>query len=263
MGLFNPNKNYQVSTAERFIISGILHLLNHTFIIPIVRDGINETYEIPFYFALPGNERFLYDAFMKPLFENDELAQTQYDKVPRGVISHTGTSVKIGARTNPFVYGKYVKSTDKGLKTYYAKYRPIPISMSFDCKIFVTATLDLYKVTEQLLRTIYKDQPFYVATERIKIPAIFSLPDEITKERQYEFNFGDKKIVELNFSFDVFAYIPNFDDTSEIFAGKRMQNGITNNVIIDNTTNVITTMPNSNIPIINIPDDTEFYHSNQ
>ena len=263
MSLFNPKSNFGIAVTERYIIAATLHMFNHVFTVEMIRNGKDESFKVPFYFTMnTGSERMLYDAFMKPEFDNGPQAETQYEKVPRGIINHTSTSLNPSLRTNPFIFGKYKKNTDKGLKTYYARYRPIPIVMEFECKILTKSTLDRYKISEQIYKLLYKNQPFQIDTDLIRIPATLHTPDEIRKDTKVDFSFNDKSQSEITFNFEVSTFVPNFDDESEIFAGKVMReiDYTVHNMAKTEASEIVIVDPKTNQITINIPDDTYFYH---
>ncbi len=239
--------------AERNIIVSLLGTLYNKLFITNYRNNVPEKINIPFYYSFNGDERYLYDMFMKPLFDNDGKAIGNYDSVPRGVIQYKSSGINIARKTNPNVYGKLLKSDTNGItKTYFAKYRPIPITMSFDCKILVSPNLDLFKVSEKIKTMLYKNTIFYTDIRRTKIPGIITIPEDIDQQRPLEFNFTDKKELSVEFSFDVITYIPVFDEKSEKFAGNKMQGGIYHGIYIRSDNSNVT---NSN-SVIKVIDDT-------
>lgn len=264
MALFGKTYN-KTNVAERNIIASLLYTLHKQLSFKIQRgDGTNNTveeYKIPFFYAFGGSEDFMYDRFMKPLFDNESKAETQYEKVPRGVITHTSTSISTQHKTSPFMYGTFVEQTQNGLKSFRAKYKAIPIIMNFECSILVAANLDLYKVSEEIMRLLHKSTQFQVNIDKIPIPAILQIPEDLERKKDVEFSFGDRKNMEINFNFEVFSYIPTFDENSKIFSGKRMQGGITANMNPDNINEIgynVNANDVTNNNVQNIPKDIDF-----
>jgi hypothetical protein len=253
------------NVTERLLILGVLGVLHKKISFGMIRNGQVESFDIPFFYAMGGDERFMYDQFLTPTFDNKELAELNYDKVPRGVIHLTGTTIQDQFKVNPHVFASYIKEDAEGeIKRYFARYQPIPISMTFECVIKVGPTLDLFKISEQIKRLLYKGNLFYVQAERIPIPAILDIPEDITKNKEVEFGYSDAKNISLSFTFGVFSWIPDWDENSEIFAGKRMQAGMTSNITLDqsavNPSLYQTIISDDDDPtVLNIPNDVFYY----
>ncbi len=231
--------NYS-DVSERNIIVGVMHTLHKSIALVNYRKKVQEKHMIPFFYSFSGQEDFLYDHFMKPLFDNEEKAEGHYEKIPRGIITLTSSGIDTEMKTNPGVYGSFYKGDKEDVvREYVAKYQPIPIKMSFDCRVIVSGNLDMLKISEQIKKHLYRNLYFTVDINRVPVPGVITLPTDYTKNRLLEYSFEEKKYFNVDFAFDVRSFIPDFNEDTEIFAGNRMQRGIVHNVVMqsENTVN--------------------------
>ena len=115
MGLYQRYNNEDV--LMRAVIAGMLDVLNNQIKYNQVwsTDDI-ETIEIPWYYNQSGDERFMQDFYThyahcvppKPVDGN-------FDMIPRGILTYTGSTIDEQRITSRFVQGKYVKDIGGGL----------------------------------------------------------------------------------------------------------------------------------------------------
>ena len=263
MSAFN-NKFFRDQSIIRAIIIGVIQKLNKA---TSIKYSEERTFEIPCYFSLGVEESFLYDNFLKE-FTNLENAETQYDTVPRMLINYESDTINRENLTNPYTriqFNKQVEIPETGeiqIKPYTAKVKVLPVIISLSCEILATNLNELLLINENLLKTFYKNKTFQVQTELCRIPGVFRLPEDLTKDRLLEKSFADKDRPKINFSFEVLSYIPVLRNESVKFLGKKMQGGIVNDVRVlnSNTDYVrITTDFLGDDGITNIPSDVRFY----
>lgn len=228
MSAFN-NRFNKDDIAERNVIAGILHVLHNAITYEYVySESKVEKVEIPFYYSLSGDERFLMDNFLNEI--DVSAAETQYDKVPRAVIFLDSSTIDTESLTNPHVRLKEVveEKENEGdkvavLNTYYSLYSSIPITMNFSCKIKVATHRDLLIVSELLKRNFFRNKRFYYDFRGIRVPGNIAFPESFERENPIEYSFdGIDRSQELLLSLEVSTFLLSYNEDTRIHARKRM-----------------------------------------
>ena len=187
-------------------------------------DNIKEV-KIPFYFSLTGQERFLLDHFLQDAVvdEINETAIGVYDSIPRGVLTLDGVSIDAGALVNKNIRSVITEEVDSELKMFSYDTLIIPLIFNFNVKILVNNVLEIFKVSESLIKTFYKNKTFYVDLGGYRVAGNIKMPEDFTQNKMLDFGFSDKKEYSLEFPIEINSYMPVFDDKSKVFAGNRIE----------------------------------------
>jgi hypothetical protein len=190
--------------------------------------------DVPFYYAIAGDEDFLKDNFL--FLTKDGLrcepdsvkADGNYDRVPRGVVNFTGMSVDSGKLVNKRIRGAYTKMDDNGsMQGYTAEFEMIPININVDVEIITSSQLDNFKITERIIKRLYKSNQYNVEVGDLnegsyRLPSYYAMPEDYTTERPMEFSFDSKEGYKVTFSLEINSFIPSFEWDTEMHAGNRM-----------------------------------------
>ena len=223
MATYNLKFNKDDSVI-RHVIVGLLADLNGklSFWRQISNDERVEV-DVPFFYAVSGDENFLKDNF---LFSNvnglgcdpdGEFADGNYDKVPRGIVNLTSFSVDPSKLVNKRNMGNYMMMNDEGLmEGFVAEFEMIPVVIGVDVEILVSSQLDLFKVTEAIVKKMYKANFYHVDAGHLedgtyRISSEYMMPDDYTQERPIEYSFDDKANHKITFSLEINSFIPSFD----------------------------------------------------
>ena len=198
--------------------------------------------DVPFFYAVSGDENFLKDAF---LFSNvngpgcdpdGQFADGNYDKVPRGIVNLTSFAVDPAKLVNKRNMGQYSMMNEDGLmEGYVAEFEMIPCVIGVDVEILVSSQLDLFKVTEAIVKKMYKANFYNVDAGHLeegtyRISSEYMMPDDYSQERPVEYSFDDKANHKITFSLEINSFIPSFDfeeDTYRKFTRTSYANAIT------------------------------------
>ena len=179
--------------------------------------------DVPFFYAVSGDENFLKDNF---LFSNvngpgcdpdGEFADGNYDKVPRGIVNLTSFAVDPAKLVNKRNMGQYSMMNENGLmEGFVAEFEMIPCVIGVDVEILVSSQLDLFKVTEAIVKKMYKANFYNVDAGHLeegtyRISSEYMMPDDYTQERPVEYSFDDKANHKITFSLEVNSFVPSFD----------------------------------------------------
>jgi len=179
--------------------------------------------DVPFFYAVSGDENFMKDAF---LFSNvngpgcdpdGQYADGNYDKVPRGIVNLTSFAVDPAKLVNKRNMGQYSMMNEGGLmEGYVAEFEMIPCVIGVDVEILVSSQLDLFKVTEAIVKKMYKANFYNVDAGHLeegtyRISSEYMMPDDYTQERPVEYSFDDKANHKITFSLEINSFIPSFD----------------------------------------------------
>lgn len=223
MATYNLKFNKDDSVI-RHIIVGLLADLNGklSFHRQISNDERVEV-DVPFFYAVGGDENFLKDHF---LFSNvnglgcdpdGEFADGNYDKVPRGIVNLTSFAIDPSKLVNKRNLGQYSMMNEEGLmEGYVAEFEMVPVTIGVDIEILVSSQLDLFKVTEAIVKKMYKANFYHVDAGHLeegtyRISSEYMMPDDYTQERPIEYSFDDKANHKVTFTLEINSFIPSFD----------------------------------------------------
>ena len=223
MATYNLKFNKDDSVI-RHIIIGLLADLNAklSFMRQISNDERIEV-DVPFFYAVAGDENFMKDNF---LFSNvnglgcdpdGEFADGNYDKVPRGIVNLTSFAVDPSKLINKRNLGNYMMMNEEGLmEGYMAEFEMVPVVIGVDVEILVSSQLDLFKVTEAIVKKMYKANFYHVDAGHLdegtyRISSEYVMPDDFTQERPIEYGFDDKANHKVTFTLEINSFIPSFD----------------------------------------------------
>ena len=149
----------------RSILAGLLDILNNKISYEQVwSNDYTETINIPWYYNMAGDERFMQDFYThyahcippKPVDGN-------FDMIPRGIITYSGSVVDSVRTTSRYVQGTYLKEVNGQLQTYRSFLYSFPLNVNFECEMWLDTQITSLKV-EQLIREVfYKTITFYGA----------------------------------------------------------------------------------------------------
>lgn len=232
MATYNLKFNKDDSVI-RHIIVGLLADLNNKVYYFIQRD--NETRErvnIPFHYAITGSEAFLYDNFLQDslLDPENKVAMGNYNKLPVAIVNMTSLNIDSASLLNKYTRGTYVKEMpDQTVRQFISQFQMIPVTMNFDISVKVDSQLDMFKVTEALIKLLYKSNQFNIDAGALqdgtfRLASYYKFPEDQALERPVQFTFTDEKIYNITFSIEMLSFIPSFEKSDEQYYGNRMFN---------------------------------------
>lgn len=245
MATYNVKFNKDDSVVRHLIVGLLADLNNKVFFYREVKrtDIDTETQyveservevDVPFYYAVTGDPDFLKDNFLF-LTKNGlncapdgVRADTNYDVVPRGVVNFSSLNIDSSKLVNKRIRGSYAKMTDNGsMEGYNAEFTMIPIVIGFDVEIIVSSQLDMFKVTERIIKRLYKSNQYNIEVGDLnegtyRLPAYYAMPDDYSTERPVEFSFDSNEGYKVTFSLEVNSHIPAFEWETELHVGNRM-----------------------------------------
>lgn len=234
MASYNLKFNKDDSVIRHLII-GLLADLNQK--LSFWRQvGQNQRVEVdvPFFYSVTGDENFLRDNFLFSSINGEdcvpepEFADGNYDKIPRGIVNLSGMSIDTSKLVNKRNMGEYAKlNQNDQMEGYVAEFEMIPITLSVDVEILVSSQLDLFKVTEAIIKKMYKSNYYNVEVGHLddglyRISSYYAMPDDYSMERPIDFGFDAKENHKVSFSLEINSYMASFDFETERHIGNRM-----------------------------------------
>ena len=231
----NYNLKYNKDDSVlRHIIIGLLADLNDRVYFYIQRDNTSRIkIEIPFYYTISGDENFLHDNFLFDEIDDqgEDVAMGHYDTIPRGIVTLGGVSIDAGALVNKYVRGNYSKlvtvNNQELLKDFTAEFQMIPITLNFDVEILIDSQLNCFKITESLMKLLYKNNNFNVEVGHLedgvhRLASYYKFPEDVDIQKPVEYSFGDKKEFKITFQIECLSFMPSWDMNTERFAGNKI-----------------------------------------
>lgn len=225
-------KNYDDVFIRNVIVGALGYLREKIYIYNQVDDNRRQIIEVPFFYSLTGDERFLQDNFLEyswtdPKTELECLAhkaEGAFDPIPRGVLKYSGSQIRTDSLSNTTVRSSYIREVDGQLKTFSAMTGWFPLTITLEAEIRCSAMLDVMKIQQELIRNLYNSESYVVLFEGFNIQSRIQFPEENTVEKQFEFSFDEpEKLPSITFQIQIETYLPKVDKSTEYFAGNTMQ----------------------------------------
>lgn len=244
MATYNLKYNKDDSVI-RHIIIGLLADLNSklSFFRQISNDE-RVIVDVPFYYAVSGDDNFIKDNFLfsnvnGPSCDPDgDFANGNYDSVPRGIVNLTSFAIDPSKLVNKRNLGNYSMMNAQGLmEGYVAEFEMIPVVISVDVEILLSSQLDTFKLTEAIVKKMYKANFFHVDAGHLeeglyRISSEYMMPDDYTQERPIEYGFDSKDNYKITFSLEINTFIPSFDFEEDIYT--KYTRSVYSNAIVGN-----------------------------
>jgi hypothetical protein len=234
MASYNLKFNTDDSVIRHIIVGLLADLNNKVFFHRQLSNNKRSIIDVPFYYSITGDDEFLRDNFLfqtptgPDCVPDPGFADGNYDVVPRGVANMTSMSINADKLVNKRIQGQYTKMNEEGgMEGYVSEFEMIPITLGFDVEILVSSTLDAFKLTEAMIKRLYKSNYFNVEVGHLnegtyRLSSYYSMPDDYEIARPIEFTFEDKEQYKIAFPLEVNTFIPSFEYDTETHAGKRM-----------------------------------------
>lgn len=166
--------------------------------------------DVPFYYSLTGDERFLLDSFQDDIVSENRFVELNTDMIPRGHITLKGFNIISDEFANPNVWLRMVVENEKEIRKVLTKVRAVPITVNYDLEILLSSEIDVFKCSQAIMDTLWIYKFMYFEYNFMNIDAVMLLPDtnqiEITREK----NLTSDNNIKLTVSFEVQTYYPAF-----------------------------------------------------
>jgi hypothetical protein len=225
MALFQRYNNENI--LSRAVIAGLLDVLNNNIKYNQVwgNDPIEdiEQIKVPWYLNQAGDERFMQDFYThydkctppRPVDGN-------FDMIPRGIITYTGSGIDAERITSRYVQGRYVKEIDGKLEGFVSYLYSIPLTVRFDCELWVDTYTTALKIEQELREVFYKNVTYYVYFKGMRIGCTAGFPEEVGIDKNFNYGFETENKIKMNFQLEVESYQPVFDPTTEMPARNKI-----------------------------------------
>ena len=210
MSAYNQEFNKD-NTILRYLVVGMLaELSKKVYYYNQVDEDTLKKIEVPFFYSVSGNERFLLDNFM---FDAEKAGKAvgDYEVVPRGIIQMNSMSINSDEQTNKFTRAEFVREYQGVLKTFSLMTNFLPITIGFGVTIICSNNLEMLKVTESVMSKLYKGTLFNCDLGMFRVNASMSVPEEFSQERLFEWGLNDKKEFKVTFDMELKSFMPVFE----------------------------------------------------
>jgi hypothetical protein len=164
--------------------------------------------EVPFYYSLTGDERFLLDSFSDDVVSENRFVELNTDVIPRGHLTMTGFNIKSDEFANPNVWLRMVIENEVEIRKVLSKVRAIPISVTYDLSILLASEIDTFKCSQAIMDTLWLYKFMYFEHNFMNIDAVIVMPDTKNIEIQREKNMSSDNMIKLTTTFEVHTYYP-------------------------------------------------------
>ena len=223
MSLYHKYNNENI--LIRAVLAGLLDILNNQIkYTQVWGDDDVETISVPWFYNQSGDERFNQDFYthyaecMPP-----RPVDGNFDSIPRGVITYTGSTINAQRITSRYVQGRYVKEIDGQLESYVSYLYSIPLQIRIDCEMWIDRQITALKIEQEIREVFYKTVTFYTYYKGLRIGSTVGFPEDLTIEKNIQYSFESDNKIKINFQLEIESYQPVFDPTTEMKATSRIK----------------------------------------
>lgn len=165
---------------------------------------------VPFYYSLTGDERFLLDTFQDDIVSENRFIELNTDIIPRGHLTMKSFNITSDEFANPNVWLRMVVENEYEIRKILAKVRAVPIVVDYDLTILLSNEIDTFKCSQAIMDTLWIYKFMYFEHNFMNIDAVMLLPDTNQIEINREKNLTSDNTIKLTVSFQVQTYYPAF-----------------------------------------------------
>jgi hypothetical protein len=165
---------------------------------------------VPFYYSLTGDERFLMDSFNDDIANNNRFVDVNTDQIPRAHLTMTGYDIRSDEFSNPNVWLKMVLENQDEIRRVLAKIRAVPVTVKYDMVVLLSSEIDVFKCNQAIMDTLWLYRFMYFEYNFLNIDAVLLIPDGTQVEIQREKNLTSDNTVKITLSLEVQTYYPAF-----------------------------------------------------
>lgn len=211
MSAYNQEYNKDNTILRYVIVATLAELRNKVYYYNQIDEDTLVKINVPFYYSVTGNERFLADNFLYDAKAAGK-AEGDYEVVPRGVLQLNSLAIDSGNQTNKFTRGEFVREYEGQLRTFSLETNFLPLTMTFGVTVICSNNLEMLKVTESILNKLYKTTIYSVDLGMFRVEASLAVPEDYSQDRLFEFGLNDKKEFNVTFDLEVKSFVPVFEN---------------------------------------------------
>jgi hypothetical protein len=171
----------------------------------------NVDVNVPFYYSMTGDERFLLDSFSDDVVSSNRFVELNTDIIPRGHITLTNWQIRSDEFRNPNVWLRNVIEDNVEVKRTLNKVRAIPVTATYDLSILLKTEVDVFKCSQAIMNTLWLYKFMYFEYNYMNIDAVILQPDnsqiEIAREKNLK---SEGNVIKMTTSLEVQTFYPAF-----------------------------------------------------
>lgn len=189
-------------------LEGRLNWINHF-------TGGDINVQVPIYYSLSGDERFLLDSFQDDIVSENRYVELNTDQIPRGHLTLNNFNIKSDEFRNPNVWLRAVIEDNVEVKRLLRQVRAIPITVTYDLVILLKTEIDVFKCAQEIMNTLWLYRFIYFEHNYMNIDAVLTMPDSDAIEITREKNLKSDNTIKLTLSLEVQTYYPAFTSSKD------------------------------------------------
>ena len=187
--------------------------------------------EVPFYYSMTGDERFLLDSFTDDIVSGDSSGNGRYvelntDIIPRGHVTLKSFTIRSDEFANPNVWLRTVVENETEIRKVLGRIRAIPVTVSYDLVITLASEIDSFKCSQAVMDTLWLYKFMYFEHNFMNIDAVILMPDSNNIEITRDKNLTSDNSIKMTVSFEVQTYYPAFRKDRSDFPGYTKDSGM-------------------------------------
>lgn len=163
---------------------------------------------LPFYSSIPGQERFLLDAFVDDI--PDKRVELDTSQKQRGVLIMKSISSLDDQFSNPHQFISKTSKVNNQLKEIWSRIKAVPVNINYDVEIRLDNALEIDIVTAKIMNVLFNYRFTSIEYFGQKIDVFLKLPPDKGIEIPRELNLQGEITPKITFTLDVQTYYPIF-----------------------------------------------------
>jgi len=165
---------------------------------------------VPFYYSLTGDERFLMDSFNDDISSNNRFVELNSDIIPRGILTLRSFSIRSDEFANPNIWLKMVVENQEEIRKILTKIRAVPITANYEMSILLNSEIDVFKCSQSIMDTLWLYRFMYFEFNSMNIDALMLVPDSNSVDIQRDKSLSSENTIKLSIDFEVQTYYPAY-----------------------------------------------------
>lgn len=189
--------------------------------------------DVPFYYSMTGDERFLLDAFVDDVVSNERKTELNTDQIPRGHLTWTGWNVNTDAINNPNVWIKVALEDKDEIKNVLSRVSAYPVTMRYEAAILLNNENDVFNCAEAVLNTLGIHKYFQFQYRMMNITGVINFPEDLQYEKERTINLGSKNEIKYTLNFEVLTTYPAFRKPRRVNRGIELNDNWSDSYLFD------------------------------
>lgn len=215
----------------RKAIIGTLRYLNNVIEYEYqISDNESKVVKIAWFYSKANSERFYQDLFLTPGWSDckPDFIEGDYDYIPRGTLNISAINIPVNNITSGFAKMERTEYNNGAISKRVSEVKSIPFQITLQGTLICDNLNEAFGITENLIKTLYKNIVFHIQYEGYSVPCRVGLPDNYDMEKAEQISFENTENIKVQIPLEMELYKPITNTEEDRLASNRITNFETN-----------------------------------